>query len=46
MPTAGYTVDEAIELCRLAEQHDVGLELLEQPVEAHDLPGWQEFAPR
>jgi hypothetical protein len=30
----GYTVDEAIELCRLAEQHGVGLELLEQPVEA------------
>ena len=35
----GYTVDEAIELCRLAEQHDVGLELLEQPVDAYDLPG-------
>lgn len=35
----GYTVDEAIELCRLAEQHNVNLELLEQPVDFHDLPG-------
>ncbi len=35
----GYTPDEAIELCRLAESLNVGLELLEQPVDAHDLPG-------
>ncbi len=35
----GYSPEEAIELCRLAEKHDVGLELLEQPVEAYDLPG-------
>jgi L-alanine-DL-glutamate epimerase-like enolase superfamily enzyme len=35
----GYSPEEAIELCRLAEKHEVGLELLEQPVEAHDLPG-------
>ena len=35
----GYSVEEAIELCRLAEKHDVGLELLEQPVEEWDLPG-------
>lgn len=35
----GYTPDEAIEFCELARRYDVGLELLEQPVEAHDLPG-------
>lgn len=35
----GYTVEEAIELCDLAEKHNVGLELLEQPVDAWDLPG-------
>ncbi|MEM7134778.1 MAG: mandelate racemase/muconate lactonizing enzyme family protein [Chloroflexota bacterium] len=35
----GYSVDEAIELCRLAETYDVGLELLEQPVDYWDLPG-------
>jgi L-alanine-DL-glutamate epimerase-like enolase superfamily enzyme len=35
----GYTPDEAIELCRLAEKYEVGLELLEQPCEAWDLPG-------
>lgn len=35
----GYTPDEAIELCRLAEKFEVGLELLEQPCEAWDLPG-------
>lgn len=35
----GYTPDEAIAFCRLAQHHDVGLELLEQPVDAHDLPG-------
>ena len=35
----GYSPEEAIQLCRLAEKYGVGLELLEQPVEAHDLPG-------
>jgi L-alanine-DL-glutamate epimerase-like enolase superfamily enzyme len=35
----GYSPEEAIELCRLADEYQVGLELLEQPVEAHDLPG-------
>ncbi len=35
----GYTAKEAIQLCRLAEKHDVGLELLEQPVPAWDLQG-------
>lgn len=33
----GYSAAEAIELCRLAEKYDVGLELLEQPVEPYDL---------
>lgn len=35
----GYTPKEAIRLCRLAEKYDVGLELLEQPVQAWDLQG-------
>ena len=35
----GYSPEEAIELCELAEKYEVGLELLEQPVEAWDLPG-------
>ncbi len=35
----GYTPDEAIDLCRRSERLGVGLELLEQPVPAHDLPG-------
>ncbi|MBL7223691.1 MAG: dipeptide epimerase [Candidatus Brocadiae bacterium] len=35
----GYTPKEAIRLCRLAEKHHVGLELLEQPVPAWDLQG-------
>ncbi|MDA1043743.1 MAG: dipeptide epimerase [Verrucomicrobia bacterium] len=35
----GYSPEEAIRLCELAEKYDVGLELLEQPVEAHDLLG-------
>jgi len=35
----GYSPEEAIQLCELAEKHKVGLELLEQPVESHDLPG-------
>jgi L-alanine-DL-glutamate epimerase-like enolase superfamily enzyme len=34
----GYTLEEATEFCRLAEKHDLGLELLEQPLDAHDLP--------
>lgn len=35
----GYSAEEAIELCDLAEKRNVGLELLEQPCEAWDLPG-------
>ena len=35
----GFTPKEAIRLCRLAEKHDVGLELIEQPVPAWDLQG-------
>lgn len=35
----GYSPKEAIRLCRLCERHGVGLELLEQPVAVHDLPG-------
>ena len=35
----GYSPKEAIRLCRLAETHGVGLELLEQPVPAWDLQG-------
>ncbi len=35
----GYSLEEALELCQLAEKHDIGLELLEQPLDAHDLPG-------
>ncbi|MBI1337022.1 MAG: hypothetical protein GC164_08680 [Phycisphaera sp.] len=35
----GYTVEEAIELCHLAEKYHVNLELLEQPVDPCDLPG-------
>ena len=35
----GFSVKEAIRLCRLAEKYDVGLELLEQPVKAWDLQG-------
>lgn len=35
----GYSPKEAIRFCRLCEQHGVDLELLEQPVAAHDLPG-------
>ena len=35
----GYTPKEAIALCRLAERHELGLDLLEQPVPAWDLPG-------
>jgi L-alanine-DL-glutamate epimerase-like enolase superfamily enzyme len=35
----GYTPKEAIHLCHLAERRGVNLELLEQPVAAHDLAG-------
>lgn len=35
----GYSVKEAIRLCRLAEDAGVGLELLEQPVAAWDIDG-------
>jgi L-alanine-DL-glutamate epimerase-like enolase superfamily enzyme len=38
----GFTVKEAIRLCRLCERHDVGLELLEQPVAFWDLAGMAE----
>ena len=35
----GYSVKEAIRLCRLTEKNDVNLELLEQPVAAWDIEG-------
>jgi L-alanine-DL-glutamate epimerase-like enolase superfamily enzyme len=35
----GYTVKEAIELCKKAEKLDLGLELLEQPIAEWDLDG-------
>jgi L-alanine-DL-glutamate epimerase-like enolase superfamily enzyme len=35
----GYSVKQAIRLCRLAEKHVVRLELIEQPVAAWDLQG-------
>jgi L-alanine-DL-glutamate epimerase-like enolase superfamily enzyme len=35
----GYSPKEAIRLCRLCERFGVDLELLEQPVAVHDLPG-------
>ena len=38
----GYTPKEAIQLCRLADKYDVGLELLEQPVPYWDLDGMAE----
>jgi L-alanine-DL-glutamate epimerase-like enolase superfamily enzyme len=38
----GYTVKEAIRLCRQAEKLDVGLSLLEQPVSYWDLKGMAE----
>lgn len=39
----GYTVNEAKEFCKLVERHDVGLELLEQPVAKHNLDGLKEI---
>lgn len=38
----GFTVKEAIQFCRLCEQYGVGLEYLEQPVDAPDLLGMAE----
>lgn len=38
----GYSVEEAIKLCRLATEYGVELELLEQPLLPHDLPGMAE----
>ncbi len=35
----GYDPKEAIRFCRLVERADLGVELLEQPVMAHDLAG-------
>lgn len=35
----GFSPKEAIRFCRLCELRNVNLELLEQPVAAHDLPG-------
>ena len=40
----GYTIHEAIRLCRLAEKYDTGLELLEQPVTNSDLDGMARVA--
>lgn len=40
----GYTIEEAIRLCRLAEKYDTGLELLEQPVTNSDLDGMARVA--
>jgi len=34
-----YTIQEAIRLCRLAKEYDVGLELLEQPTASTDWEG-------
>jgi L-alanine-DL-glutamate epimerase-like enolase superfamily enzyme len=39
----GYTVNEAIRLCRLLEKYGVDLELLEQPVGYWDLKGMAEL---
>lgn len=38
----GYTVKEAIRMCKLAEKYDVDLELLEQPCDKWDLDGLAE----
>ena len=35
----GYTIQEAVRLCQLAEEYDVGLELLEQPTSRTDWEG-------
>jgi len=38
-----YTLSEARRFCALVEKMDVGLELLEQPLEKHDLAGFREL---
>jgi L-alanine-DL-glutamate epimerase-like enolase superfamily enzyme len=35
----GYTIQEAVRLCELAEEYDIGLELLEQPTSRTDWEG-------
>jgi L-Ala-D/L-Glu epimerase len=42
----GYTVKEAMTFCELVERYGVGLELLEQPVDVHDLDGMREIRER
>ena len=39
----GFSVDEAKTFCKLVERYNTGLELLEQPVEKHDLAGLKEI---
>jgi len=39
----GYTLSEAKTFCRLVEASGAGLELLEQPLETHDLAGFREL---
>jgi L-alanine-DL-glutamate epimerase-like enolase superfamily enzyme len=39
-----YTVHEAVRLCRLAKEYDVGLELLEQPIANTDWEGARRIA--
>ena len=39
----GYTLDQARLFCALVERMDVGLELLEQPLDKHDLSGFREL---
>jgi L-alanine-DL-glutamate epimerase-like enolase superfamily enzyme len=39
----GYTLNEAKSFCKLVEASGAGLELLEQPLETHDLAGFREL---
>jgi len=39
----GYTLSEAKTFCKLVEASGAGLELLEQPLETHDLAGFREL---
>ena len=39
----GYTLSEAKSFCKLVEASGAGLELLEQPLETHDLAGFREL---
>ena len=39
----GYTLNEAKTFCKLVEASGAGLELLEQPLETHDLAGFREL---